>query len=109
MPPLIVTGRTGACGNTKRIAGHSGPQQLGHDRREVVAVGAQAMQPDDGPDRARAGLLLYGFQHRLGLGSGPVIRPAMSQPGKRELLTQRTSPVAGDDSHLERVVGPVVS
>ena len=55
MPLLIVTARTGACGKTKRTAGLGGNLQLRHDRHEVVAVGAEAMQPDDGGRRRRGG------------------------------------------------------
>jgi hypothetical protein len=41
--------------------------QLGHDRREVVAVGAEAMQPHDRPARVRPGLGFDGFQQVDGL------------------------------------------
>ena len=44
MPWLMVTGRIGACGKTKRTG--LVQAQLRHDRLEVVAVGAQAVQPD---------------------------------------------------------------
>ena len=59
MPLLIVTGRIGACGNTKRTAA-SRSCELRHDRLEVVAVGAEAVQPDDGGRGPRARLDLDG-------------------------------------------------
>ena len=58
MPPLIVTGRTGACGNTKRKASPCGQSQLGDDRLEIMAVGAEAMQPDHTAGRS-SGFDLY--------------------------------------------------
>ena len=62
MPPLIVTGRMGACGNTKRQARSPSPDEFGHDRHEVVAVRAQPMQPDDGGIRCRGGFDLDGLE-----------------------------------------------
>src|SRR5690606_41149229 len=38
--------------------------QLRHDGREIVAIGAQAMQPQDGRDRIGAGFLDYARQHQ---------------------------------------------
>ena len=61
MPWLMVTGRTGACGKTKRTGLLQA--QLRHDRLEVVAVGAQAVQPDHRRLRRRTGLDFNGF-HR---------------------------------------------
>ena len=54
-PPLSVTGRTGACGKTKRSAALARAHQLRHDRLEVMAVGAQPVQPDHGGLRVAAG------------------------------------------------------
>ena len=36
--------------------------QLRHDRREIMAIGAQAVQPDDSPGRLAAGFDLNGFE-----------------------------------------------
>ena len=62
MPPLTVIGRLGACGNTKRIGGQSGGDQFRHDRHEIVAVGAEAVQPDHGETRIRSGFGLYAVE-----------------------------------------------
>ena len=48
MPPLMVTGRTGAFGKTKRQARSPAPHELRDDGLEIMAVGAQAVQPDHG-------------------------------------------------------------
>ena len=63
MPPLIVTGRTGACGNTNRT-GTLEPE-LRHDRLEVVAVGSQAVQPEHREPRRVARCDLDRIQHAL--------------------------------------------
>ena len=44
-PPLIVTARIGACGKTNLRPARP-VAELRHDRLEIVAVGAEAMQPD---------------------------------------------------------------
>ena len=64
MPLLIVTGRTGACGNTKRIGSVRRQPHLLDDRHEVVAVGAEAVQPDDGGVGTRAGFELDAGKQR---------------------------------------------
>ncbi len=76
MPPLIVTGITGAFGNTKRIderIARRRPQvELGHERHEVVRVGAEAVHPDDGGVGrlvGRAGLAFDGLHAVIGVGS----------------------------------------
>ena len=61
MPPLTVTGLTGAFGNTKRHA-RSPRQQLGNDGLEVVGVGAEAVQPDDGRIDIGGGFCFDGLQ-----------------------------------------------
>ena len=63
-PLLIVTGRTGACGNTKRIAQRVGQPHLIDDRHEVVAVGAESVEPDDRCVRMGTGLEFDGGQDR---------------------------------------------
>ena len=69
IPLLIVTGCTGACGKTNRI-GSAGRSSSPHDRHEVAAVGAEAVQPDDAPLRVAAGLELDRVEelghHRFG-------------------------------------------
>ena len=58
----MVTGRTGACGNTKRNCRHAVLEQLGHQRFEVVAIGAEAVHPDDGEVGLGSGLDGDGFE-----------------------------------------------
>ena len=41
-------------------------RQLGHDRREVVAIGAEAVQPDHAPLRRGGGFVFDGFEHAQG-------------------------------------------
>ncbi len=59
MPPLIVISRTAlrACGTKLRqLQGRPcAVDELRHDRLEVMAIGAQAMQPDHGVARVRGG------------------------------------------------------
>ena len=66
MPPLMVTGRIGALGKTKRQARSPRRHEFRHDGFEIMAVGAQAMQPDDRGVGLRRGFDFNGFQH-LGL------------------------------------------
>ena len=46
IPPLMVTARSGACGKDEA---HAGQLEVGDDGLEVVAVRAQAVQPDHRP------------------------------------------------------------
>ncbi len=63
--------------------------QLGHDRGEVMAVGAEAMQPQHGPLRRSAGFLFHALQQHRDPSPGtagimPVARPrprAVRPPG----------------------------
>ncbi len=43
--------------------------QLRHDRFEIVAIGAETVQPDDGARRGRAGFDFYGICHSRVLSS----------------------------------------
>ena len=57
--------------------------QLGHDRGEVVAVRAQAVQPQHRPCRRRAGFLFDALQQHAGLvpcAGWTAIMPATPQP-----------------------------
>ncbi len=58
MPLLIVTGRTGACGNTKRTAAAGGKASSGTIGHEIVAVGTEPVQPDHAGRGPGAGLEL---------------------------------------------------
>jgi hypothetical protein len=55
----------------KAQRGPAAPQQLRHQRREVVAVRAQAMQPQDGPGGRGAGLRLDAVEQGV-FGHGSV-------------------------------------
>jgi hypothetical protein len=48
MPPLIVTGRTGAFGKHEAPGALAAGHDFGHDGLEIMRIGAEAMQPDDG-------------------------------------------------------------
>jgi len=85
MPPLIVTGRTGACGKTKRIAA------LG--RRSSGTIGAKSLPSAPSPCS----------QMTLAVGFFPVsISIASSSSGMSQLAFGRIADLAGRPSPLPR-------
>ncbi len=82
-----VIGMLGACGNTKRTAGVSPRPSAGTIGAKIVAVGAEAMQPDHGMDGLGSGLQFDRRQevtHRFGSewGGGAVVATATVWLGK---------------------------
>ena len=60
-----------------------GPDQLGNDRREIMTVRAEAVQPDDCAGRIAAGFDLNGFEQSYDFLRRRMTRsmPATSVPG----------------------------